>query len=73
MNIGSKIKLSPKSQKAKNRISQHGNEWIVIEIRKDRILLRSLNQTFTNKKQIQFDLRWVFINNDNDFNIIKNT
>ena len=62
-----KVNLVGITRHGKNRIQQHGSEWIVEEIRGTKMMLRSLNKTegpMTNKR---FDGRWVSLKDDPNF------
>jgi hypothetical protein len=61
------IILSGKSKKGKSRIKQFGEEWDIVgeHTSTEKWLLRSKN----TDSQGSDDLRWVFMNDDPDFNI----
>ena len=72
MNLGDRITLKGKSRKGKNRIGQHGTEWIVERITPSMILVSSVNKTFKNSDgSWTTDMRWVHIPTDIDFEIGK--
>ena len=61
MRQGDTITLEPKTRHGKNRINEHGADWIVMNTGRFKV-----GQAWT------FDGRWVLINNDPDFDIIAN-
>lgn len=66
------IKLIAKTRHAKNRISQHGEIWLIQSETKDKFLLRSLKKTFNlSNNNFDFDLRWISKINDPNFIIDK--
>ena len=73
MKQGELIRLVPKTRHGKNRIHQHGDEWIVLNLSKFKgqpaLHLRSKDKTFKMGTAMTFDGRWVLINNDPDFDI----
>jgi hypothetical protein len=76
MNLsGSKIKLKGITQKGKNRVREHGNEWMVLA-EADTILfapgdfgpwayIAPVGQGYMHKAA-----RWVRVNNDVDFEVM---
>ena len=56
------ITILPKSQRAKNRIKEHGSKMILIKELKNKILVQSIEKTWRN----QFWLGW-FDNEEADF------
>ncbi|MBR19784.1 MAG: hypothetical protein CMA64_06525 [Euryarchaeota archaeon] len=74
MKQGQRIRLIPKTRHGKNRIHQHGDEWVVINVGKfrgqDAVNLRSIGKTFKVGEFMQFDGRWVLFQNDPDFEIL---
>jgi len=72
MKSGARITLKGKSLKGKNRIGQHGTEWVVERVTPSMILVSSINKTFKNSDGSRTtDIRWVHIPTDVDFEIIK--
>jgi len=72
---GAQVRLSPKSRHGKNRINQHGDTWVVMNVSTFRgqpaVNLRSMGKTFKMGSSWVFDGRWVQLNNDSDFDIIE--
>ena len=69
-----KFTLEAKTRHGKNRISEHGETWLVIRecTRTNRVLLKSRTKSFKCKKTRtrSHDLRWVDLDgNDRDFTI----
>lgn len=66
--------LVGKTRHGKNRINQHGNKWLVMEVGKFRgqpaLSLRSFDKTEGPKDNKVFDSRWVLLQNDPNFSII---
>lgn len=58
----------------KNRIQQHGMEWMITDIStfkgQPALQLRSMARTEGLRSNKGFDSRWVLIKNDPDFEII---
>lgn len=55
-----KVQIIPKTKHMKNRVSQHGSVWHVISDEADRLLVRSLNETFRAPNgSMEHDLRWI--------------
>ena len=75
MKQGDQVRLSPKSRHGKNRINQHGDTWVVMNVSTFRgqpaVNLRSMGKTFKMGSSWEFDGRWVQLNNDSDFDIIE--
>ena len=75
MKQGDQVRLSPKSRHGKNRINQHGDTWVVMNVSTFRgqpaVNLRSMGNTFKMGSSWVFDGRWVQLNNDSDFDIIE--
>ena len=75
MKQGDQVRLSPKSRHGKNRINQHGDTWVVMNVSTFRgqpaVNLRSMGKTFKMGSSWVFDGRWVQQNNDSDFDIIE--
>ena len=69
------VRLSPKCRHGKNRINQHGDTWVVMNVSTFRgqpaVNLRSMGKTFKMGSSWVFDGRWVQLNNDSDFDIIE--
>ena len=75
MKQGDQVRLGPKSRHGKNRINQHGDTWVVMNVSTFRgqpaVNLRSMGKTFKMGSSWVFDGRWVQLNNDPDFDIIE--
>lgn len=72
MREGKHIKLKGISRHGKNRINQHGEEWVVLRVDGPKVLLRSLNKTFKDgPNQWSHDMRWVNTDFDSDFEIVE--
>lgn len=75
---GDWIILEPKTKHAKDRIAQHGNCWLVTDLKDGKAILRSQHRTFSVRtrdaakteewttKKIH-DGRWIDLHNDKDF------
>ena len=63
MSEGILVVVSGRSQKGKNRISEHGNVWKIKTIQGPKILLESIDG--------KSNLRWVDGPEDRDFQIVK--
>ena len=76
MRQGDTITLEPKTRHGKNRVNEHGADWIVMNTVRFKgqpaVHLRSVDKTFKMGQAWTFDGRWVLINNDPDFDIIAN-
>ena len=76
MRQGDTITLEPKTRHGKNRVNEHGADWIVMNTGRFKgqpaVHLRSVDKTFKMGQALTFDGRWVLINNDPDFDIIAN-
>lgn len=70
MNVGDWIELKGKTLHGKNRINEHGNLWLIKEIRGNSLSLRSKDKTFKIGTEFIHDGRWVEIKNDKNFEII---
>jgi len=74
MRQGDTITLEPKTRHGKNRINEHGADWIVMNKGRFKgqpaVHLRSIDKTFKMGQAWTFDGRWVLLNNDPDFDII---
>ena len=69
MQVGDWIKLKGKTRHGKNRVHEHGPNWLIEEVRQGAMMLRSENNTF---KAGTFgpwvpDGRWVELSNDKNF------
>tara|TARA_A200000159_G_scaffold157617_1_gene173928 strand:- start:517 stop:738 length:222 start_codon:yes stop_codon:yes gene_type:complete len=68
---GDWVKLKAKTRHGKNRINQHGNHWLVLNVDKFKgqpaLSLRSQKQTDKG----HFDGRWVLIKDDDNFEMEK--
>jgi hypothetical protein len=62
-----KVILTGKTRHGKNRIQQHGSEWIVEEVRGAKMMLRSLEKTEGPQSNKRFDGRWVSLQDDPNF------
>jgi hypothetical protein len=76
MRQGDTITLEPKTRHGKNRVNEHGADWIVMNTGRFKgqpaVHLRSVDKTFKMGQAWTFDGRWFLINNDPDFDIIAN-
>jgi hypothetical protein len=74
LQVNSKIMLRGRTRHGKNRIQQHGMEWIITRVHvfkgQPALHLRSVAQTEGPRNSRGFDSRWVLIKNDPDFEII---
>ena len=70
---GAIVKLKPHSRHGKNRITQHGDRWVVMNVSTFRgqpaVHLRSMDKTFKMGSSWVFDGRWVLLQNDENFTI----
>ena len=70
------VELVGKTRHGKNRINQHGNKWLVMEVGKFQgqpaLALRSFDKTEGPKGNKGFDSRWVLLENDPNFVIFGN-
>ena len=70
---GAIVKLEPHSRHGKNRINQHGDRWVVMNVSTFRgqpaVHLRSMDKTFKMGSSWVFDGRWVLLQNDANFTI----
>lgn len=62
-----RIVLEGISRHGKNRIHQHGNVWLLDEVRGDRMRLLSEHKTFKVGDHTMHDGRWVLLKNDPNF------
>ena len=73
--VATRVRLIGKTLHGKNRIRQHGDIWEVVDRpdRPDRLALQSLNKTFGgfSDGHKEKDLRWVFPENDPNFEVIE--
>ena len=69
------ITLVGKTRHGKNRINQHGNKWLVMNVGKFQgqpaLALRSFDKTEGPKENKGFDSRWVLMQDDPNFSIIQ--
>jgi len=73
MQVGDKIELKGRSKHGKNRVQQFGTEFWISEIR-DKLFTtthQGLKGPFAMVFSPTGDFRWVAIENDPDFEIIK--
>lgn len=75
---GDWITLKPLTKHGKDRIAQHGDRWMITDLKEGKAILRSEHETFTIRardaddtdkwttKKIH-DTRWIHLNNDKDF------
>jgi len=72
---GEIVKLKPKSRHGKNRLNEHGEHWVVMNVGafkgQPALHLRSKGKTFKMGSSWVFDGRWVLLNNDSDFEIVQ--
>ena len=65
------IELQPKTKHGKNRVQQHGSQWICTghgEFRgRPAMTLRSIGKTMSVGGERRFDARWVHIKDDDNF------
>lgn len=61
------VVLTAKTRHGKNRIHQHGDRWLVEEVRGPSMMLRSENKTFKLGDKFMHDGRWVDLKNDKNF------
>ena len=70
---GAIVKLEPHSRHGKNRINQHGDRWVVMNVSTFRgqpaVHLRSMDKTFKMGSSWVFDGRGVLLQNDENFTI----
>ena len=59
------ITLTGISKKGRERIKQHGDQWVVMEVRGPHMLVKSVNR-FPDG-----DFRWVAVTGDLNFEIVK--
>lgn len=63
--------LRGKTQKARQRIQQHGDTWEITEILPDRVRIQSLGKTFhVGGGVMEHDWRFVQIHGDRDYEIV---
>ena len=60
---GGWVTLKGKTRHGKNRINQHGERWMIIELRNGKMLLESAAET--DKGGV--DWRWVDLHDDQNF------
>lgn len=74
MNIGQQVRLVGKTLKGKNRIREHGDLWLVSDIREEVISKNgkkavALVSVKTDEHGWPSDSRWVAVESDDDFTI----
>ncbi len=62
-----KVLLSGKTRHGKNRIQQHGAEWLVEKIDRFQGEPAMMLRSMTKSDKGQFDGRWVLLNDDQNF------
>ncbi len=62
-----KVLLSGKTRHGKNRIQQHGAEWLVEKIDRFRGEPAMMLRSMTKSDKGQFDGRWVLLHEDQNF------
>jgi hypothetical protein len=68
----SKIRLTPKTRKGKNRIAQWGHVWLVKETMRGRALVEAeTDPTRGNPLFLADSVRWINKQNDPDFGVDK--
>jgi hypothetical protein len=73
--LGKTIRLTGRTAKGKNRVREHGLEWVVLA-ETDRILFAPQDAgpwifvAPVGKKQDDKSSRWVRLNNDKDFAVV---
>ena len=74
---GNSVLLKGKTRHGKNRINQHGEEWVIETVGKFRgqpaLNLHSLSKTEGPKHNKQHDLRWVLLQDDPNFILTSKT
>ena len=60
---GGWVTLKGKTRHGKNRINQHGERWMIIELRNGKMLVESAAETDKGG----FDWRWVDLHDDQNF------
>lgn len=60
---GGWVTLKGKTRHGKNRINQHGERWMIIELRNGKMLVESAAETDKGG----FDWRWVDLHDDKNF------
>ena len=70
--VATRVRLIGKTLHGKNQIRQHGDIWEVVHSNQPCLALRSLNKTFGgfSDGHKEKDLRWVFPENDPNFEVI---
>lgn len=61
------VTLKGKTRHGKNRINQHGERWMIIELRNGKMLVESSEKTEGPKDNKGFDWRWVDLHDDPNF------
>ncbi len=69
--VGKWVLLKGKTRHGKNRIQQHGMEWVVEKVStfqgQPAMMLRSKNETFKLGDKMMHDSRWVLLRDDPNF------
>ena len=65
--VGNWVTLTGKTIHAKNRLEQNGNAWLVTEVGRDKMRVRSAQMTEGPRRKKRFDGRWLWLEDDNDF------
>lgn len=63
------LTLIPKTAKAKQKIKQWGNQWSILRLNGDRMLLVSAKDKTGNRINLPDSARWVYKVDDKDFDI----
>jgi hypothetical protein len=71
LQVNDTVVLTAKTRHGKNRIQQHGDRWLVEEVRGTSMMLRSENKTFKLGDKFIHDGRWVELQNDPNFDWVK--
>lgn len=66
---GGTVRLTPKTNKAKNRIREWGDNWTIREVRGNIMLVFALSDDSGTDNLLPTSVRWINILNDEDFNI----
>jgi len=69
--VGKWVMLKGKTRHGKNRIQQHGTEWLIEKVTtfngQPAMSLRSKNKTFRVGDKMMHDGRWVLLRDDPNF------
>ena len=69
--VGKMVVLKGKTRHGKNRVQQHGMEWIIEKVAnfqgQPAMFLRSKNETFKLGDKMTHDTRWVVLRDDPNF------